>query len=178
MGLVKVALSITSLDPDLARRLEPRASSPSRRLAALRGLAAAGIPSAVMVAPLIPALTDSELEQILTEASSMGAKSAAWILLRLPFETKQLFADWLAHHRPERKEHILSLLRQARGGKLNQSEFGQRFTGSGAYVEMIEQRFRLACRKYGLNRSKTGLRSDLFAPPPRAGDQLALDLAP
>jgi DNA repair photolyase len=175
-GLVRVALSITSLDGDLARRLEPRASSPSKRLMAVRALSDAGIPTLVMAAPLIPALTDGELENILAASAEAGARHAAWILLRLPFETKELFDQWLQHHRPQRRDHVLSLIRQARGGKLNDSAFGQRFTGQGPYVEMIEQRFRLACRKLALNRTRPALRCDLFAAPPRPGDQMAFDL--
>jgi DNA repair photolyase len=177
-GLARVAISITSLDSDLARRLEPRASSPLRRLAALRGLSAAGIPTMVMVAPLIPALTDAEMENILIAAEECGARHAAWILLRLPFETKDLFDQWLAHHRPDRRGHVLSLIRQARGGKLNQSEWGARFTGDGPYIAMIRQRFSLTCRKLGLNQERPALRRDLFKPPPRRGDQMAFDLAP
>jgi DNA repair photolyase len=177
-GLVRVAISITSLDPDLARRLEPRASAPSRRLAALRGLSEAGVPTMVMTAPLIPALTDSEMETILEAAREAGARHAAWTLLRLPFDVKELFEQWLTHHRPERREHVLSLIRQARGGKLNQSEFGKRFTGDGPYVAMIRQRFHLTCKKLGLNTERPPLRTDLFLPPPKAGDQLAFDLGP
>jgi len=176
LGLARVALSITSLEGDLARRLEPRASSPPKRLAAIRALSAEGIPTMVMVAPLIPALTDSELENILAAAADAGAGHAAWILLRLPFETKELFDQWLQHHRPERRDHILSLIRQARAGKLNESAFGQRFTGQGPYVEMIQQRFALTCRKLRLNQGRPALRCDLFAVPPRPGDQLAFDL--
>jgi DNA repair photolyase len=177
-GLVRVGISVTTLDPDLARRLEPRASAPARRLAALRALNQAGVPTMVMVAPLIPALTDAELENILQAAQDCGTRHAAWILLRLPFDTKELFEQWLAHHRPERRDHVLSLIRQARGGKLNQSEFGKRFTGDGPYVAMIRQRFQLACKKLGLDGERAKLRTDLFRLPPRTGDQLALDLGP
>jgi DNA repair photolyase len=180
-GLVSVGISVTSLDGDLARRLEPRASVPAKRLAAIEGLAAAGVPVRVMVAPLIPALTDHELESILTAAAKAGATKATWILLRLPYDIKDLFGQWLEHHRPERAAHILSLVRQARGGKLNDPEFGKRFRGEGPYVEMIGKRFAVACRKLGLNeagRGSTPLRTDLFKPPARAGDQLALDLGP
>jgi len=177
-GLVRVGISVTSLDPDLARRLEPRASAPARRLAALRALNQAGVPTMVMVAPLIPALTDCELENILRAAQDCGTKHAAWILLRLPFDTKDLFEQWLARHRPERRDHVLSLIRQARGGKLNQSDFGKRFTGDGPYMAMIRQRFHVACARLGLNGERPPLRTDLFRPPPRPGDQLALDLGP
>jgi len=178
-GLVSVGISVTTLDSDLARRLEPRASVPAKRLAAIEGLAAAGVPVRVMVAPLIPALTDHELESILSAAAGKGATKATWILLRLPYDIKDLFEQWLDYHRPERAAHILSLVRQARNGKLNDPEFGKRFRGEGAYVEMIGQRFAVACKKLGLNQAARGsspLRTDLFKPPPRAGDQLAFDL--
>ena len=173
-GLVSVALSVTTLDPDLARRLEPRAATPARRLAAVAALAEAGVPTAVMVAPVIPALTDHEMERILAAAAERGASSAAWILLRLPFETKELFEDWLAHHQPDRRSHVLSLLRQSRGGRLNDPRFGRRFAGSGPHAELLAQRFRLAARKLGLDRPRPPLRTDLFAPPPQPGDQLQL----
>jgi DNA repair photolyase len=131
-----------------------------------------------ILAPMIPALTDHEMEAILTTARDAGAKTAGWLLLRLPFETKDLFEQWLTHHRPDRRDHILSLIRQARGGKLNDPQFGRRFVGSGPYVEMFRQRFVLACRKLGLNETRMPVRADLFAPPPQCGDQLVLDLAP
>ena len=175
-GLVSVGLSVTTLDPDLARRLEPRASVPAKRLAAIEGLARAGVPVRVMASPLIPALTDHELESILSDAADRGATMASWILLRLPYDIKDLFEQWLDHHRPERAAHILSLIRQARGGKLNDPEFGKRFRGEGPYVDMIGRRFAVACKKLGLKNSPYGavLRTDLFKPPPRAGDQMAL----
>jgi DNA repair photolyase len=128
-----------------------------------------------MVAPLIPALTDHELESILSIAAEKGATKATWILLRLPYDIKDLFEQWLDYHRPERAAHILSLIRQARNGKLNDPAFGTRFRGEGPYVEMIGQRFAIACRKLGLNQGgRNALRTDLFKPPARAGDQLAL----
>jgi len=178
-GLVNVGISVTTLDSDLARRLEPRASVPAKRLAAIEALADARIPVRVMVSPLIPALTDHELESILTAAAERGATKASWILLRLPYDIKDLFEQWLEHHRPERAAHILSLIRQARGGKLNDPEFGKRFRGEGPYVEMIGKRFAVACKKLGLNHATYGfdmapLRVDLFKPPPKAGDQLGL----
>ena len=178
-GLVNVGISVTTLDSDLARRLEPRASVPAKRLAAIEALADARIPVRVMVSPLIPALTDHELESILAAAAERGATKASWILLRLPYDIKDLFEQWLEHHRPERAAHILSLIRQARGGKLNNAEFGKRFRGEGPYVEMIAKRFAVACKKLGLNQARNGfdmtpLRVDLFKPPPKAGDQLGL----
>jgi DNA repair photolyase len=174
-GLVTAGISVTTLDADLARRLEPRASVPGKRLAAIEGLAAAGVTTRIMVSPIIPALTDHELETILTQGAERGAAKASWILLRLPYETKDLFDQWLDHHRPDRRKHILSLVMQARGGKLNNAEFHKRFLGEGPYVEMIRKRFEVACRKLNLNTVYSSpLRHDLFKPPPRAGDQLAL----
>jgi DNA repair photolyase len=174
-GLVSVALSVTTLDRDLARRLEPRAAVPSRRIAAIGALAAAGIPTSVSVAPVIPALTDHEMECILEAAAAQGASAASWILLRLPFETKALFEDWLQRNAPGRRDHVLGLLRQSRGGRLNDPQFGSRFRGTGAYAEVLETRFRLAARKLGLvNRMHSALRTDLFRPPAKAGDQLTL----
>jgi DNA repair photolyase len=175
-GLARVMISVTTLDGDLARRLEPRASAPQRRLAAIKGLSEAGVPVMVMAAPIIPALTDMELENILQAARENGAQHAGWTLIRLPYDVKELFDQWLAHHRPDRRDHVLSLIRQARGGKLNNSEFKKRFTGDGPYIAMLRQRFHLACRKLDLNLERAPLRSDLFRRPPQAGDQLALDL--
>lgn len=176
-GLASVGISVTTLDGDIARRLEPRASVPAKRLAAIEGLAAAGIPVRVMVSPVIPALTDHELEAILAAGAEKGATRASWILLRLPYQTKELFDQWLEHHQPGRREHVLSLVKQARGGKLNDPGFHSRFVGSGPYVEMLGKRFKIACRKHGLNTTYTvSSRKDLFKPPPKAGDQLTLDL--
>jgi DNA repair photolyase len=173
--LVGVAISVTTLDGDLARRLEPRAPTPARRLAAIETLAKAGIPTAIMVAPVIPALTDHEMERILAAGQRAGAMSAGWTLLRLPFETQQLFTDWLDHHRPARKSHVLGLLEDSRGGGLNDSRFGHRMRGSGPYAELLARRFDVATRKLGLAaRPGRTLRTDLFAPPPRPGDQLSL----
>src|SRR5579859_2688378 len=176
-GLASVGVSVTTLDGDIARRLEPRASVPVKRLAAIEGLASAGIPVRVMVSPVIPALTDHEMESILAAGAEKGATRASWILLRLPYQTKELFEQWLEHHQPGRKEHILSLIRQSRDGKLNNAEFGKRFVGSGPYVEMLGKRFAIACKKHGLNVNyHISGRTDLFKPPPKAGDQLTLDL--
>ena len=178
-GLASVGVSVTTLDGDIARRLEPRASVPAKRLAAIEGLASAGVPVRVMASPIIPALTDHELESILAAGAASGATRASWILLRLPYQTKELFDQWLEHHQPGRREHILSLVRQSREGKLNNTEFGKRFVGSGPYVEMLRKRFEIACRKHGLNMNYTvSSRTDLFKPPPKSGDQLAFDLGP
>jgi len=170
-NLVKAFVSITTLDHRLARTLEPRAASPRRRVDALRALAAAGIPCGVMVAPLIPALTDKTLEAVLEEAAKAGATRAGWILLRLPNEVRPLFKEWLAAHQPQRAEHVISIIRQSRGGRENDPNFGSRMSGSGNFVELIGKRFDLACRRFGLNSeenhmaSRRGLDCSLFRPP-------------
>jgi DNA repair photolyase len=174
-GLASVAVSITTLDRDLARRLEPRAALPTKRLATIGALAKAGIPTAVMVAPVIPALTDGEMEAILAAAANQGVTAAGWTLLRLPFEVKDLFDEWLRRHAPGRHDHVLSLIRQTRNGKLNDSRFGRRFTGNGPMAELLAKRFHLAARKLGLNPTPARiLRTDLFSPPSQPGDQLRL----
>jgi DNA repair photolyase len=178
-NLVKAFISITTLDHKLARTLEPRAASPRRRVDALRALAAAGIPCGVMVAPLIPALTDKSLEAVLEAGAAAGATMAGWILLRLPNEVRPLFKEWLATHQPQRAEHVISIIRQSRGGRENDPNFGSRMTGSGNFVELIDKRFELACRRLGLNSednhmaSRGGLDCSLFKPP-AAGGQLGL----
>lgn len=174
-GLVSVAISLTTLDRDTARRLEPRAAVPLRRLAAIRALTDAGIPTAVSVAPVIPGLTDHELERLLEAAATHGAQSASWTLLRLPRETRELFERWLDHHHPDRRTHVLSLIRQHRRGQLNDAAFGKRFTGEGPWSALLERRFHMACRRFGLSCRHLGpLRTDLFAPPPRPGEQMTL----
>ena len=179
MNLVKVFVSITTLDHKLARTLEPRAASPQRRVDALRALAAAGIPCGVMVAPLIPALTDKSLEDVLEAAATAGASMAGWILLRLPNEVRPLFKEWLATHYPQRADHVISIVRQSRGGRENDPNFGSRMTGSGNFVELIGKRFDLACRRLGLNSeanhmaSREGLDCTLFRPP-SSGGQMGL----
>ena len=176
-GLAAVSLSVTTLDRDLARRMEPRAATPARRLAAIRGLADAGVPAGVMAAPMIPGLNDSELEAILDAAKNAGAVRAGWILLRLPLEVKELFAQWLAEHRPARANKVLSLIRQSRDGALYKAEFGKRMRGSGAYAELLNRRFKAACSRLGLNEARaaeTRLNTSLFQPPAQQGDQLSL----
>ena len=174
-GLVKAFVSITTLDQKIARTLEPRAASPQRRVDTLRALASAGIPCGVMVAPLIPALTESTLEAILEAAAGAGASMAGWILLRLPNEVRPLFKEWLAAHYPQRADHVMSLIRQSRGGRENDPRFGARMSGSGNFVELIAKRFDLACRKFGLNSeenhmaSRGGLDCTQFRPPSAAG---------
>src|SRR5579883_1975046 len=173
-GLAGVGISVTSLDPALARVMEPRAPRPDRRLATIRALAAAGIPTAVMTAPMIPAINDAELERLLEAGVAHGATSASYVLLRLPLEIKELFTEWLEAHFPERAKHVLSLVRGMRGGKLYDAEFGSRFTGQGPYAELIRKRFRLACRRLGIDKRDWKLDRTRFAPPPRKGDQLML----
>ncbi|MBU0725716.1 MAG: PA0069 family radical SAM protein [Alphaproteobacteria bacterium] len=177
--LVSVFLSITTLDRDLARSMEPRAATPPRRLEALRLLSQAGIPVGVMAAPMIPALNDHELESILEAAVEAGARSASYVLLRLPLEIKDLFADWLTAHQPGRAKHVLSLVRDTRGGALYRSDFGTRMRGEGPYAQLLEQRFRAAVRRYGLNRHRWDLDLSQFSVPPladgaEAGGQLTL----
>jgi DNA repair photolyase len=173
-GLVKVALSVTTLDPVLARRMEPRASTPEKRLAAIKTLAEAGIPTTVMVAPIIPGLNDAEIETILTRAHAMGAREAGYVMLRLPLELRDLFSEWLLEHYPSKFRHVLSLVRSVRDGKIYDATFGKRMTGSGPYAWMIGRRFETAAANLGFSKTRTKLRSDLFIPPPRLGEQLQL----
>jgi len=174
-GLVSVHVSVTSLDPELKRTLEPRAASASARLRMIERLAAAGVPVGALIAPVIPALTDHELEAIVERVAAAGAKSAGYVLLRLPFEVAGLFVEWLEAHYPERARHVMSLVRQSRGGKDYDSTWGARMRGSGQFAELIENRFRLACRRYGLDRRREdALRTDGFRLLPREGDQMGL----
>jgi DNA repair photolyase len=173
-GLVQVLVSVTSLDPGLARRMEPRATAPHRRLETIRRLAQEGIPVAVLVAPVIPALTDGELEAILGAARKAGAGSAGYVLLRLPREVKGLFEDWLAQHQPGRAEHVMSLLRQMHGGQEYDARYGRRMRGEGPYAKLLSRRFMLACRRLGLAARRTPLDCTRFRVPPGRGDQLSL----
>ncbi len=173
-NLVKVALSVTTLDAGLARAMEPRAATPMRRLEALRQLSAAGVPTAVMVAPVIPALNDTEIERILDCAAAAGAKEAGYILLRLPLEVRDLFREWLQANYPHREEHVFKLIRDMRGGKDYDSTWGKRMTGSGPYAWMIGRRFEMACEKFGLNRSRATLTTKRFRAPRRENAQLSL----
>jgi DNA repair photolyase len=172
--LVQVFISLTTLDRTLARQLEPRAAAPQRRLETIRRLAAAGIPVGVLTAPMIPALNDPEMETLLEAARDAGARRAGYVLLRLPHEVKDLFKEWLAQHAPLKAEHVMSLVRQARGGKENDPNFGRRMRGQGEYAQLIARRFRLACQRLGLNQDDRPLDSSRFAPPAASGDQLAL----
>ncbi len=171
--LVHVDVSITTLDPDLARRMEPRASTPGRRLAAVEALAKAGIPVGVNVSPVISGLTDHEIEAIVAAAALAGAIGASSILVRLPHEVKTLFEAWLAEHYPHRASRILSLIRQCRGGRLNDPDFSTRMKGSGPIAELIRRRFRTACKRHGLNERGYPTRTDLFRAPSPNG-QLTL----
>ncbi|MBD3609946.1 MAG: PA0069 family radical SAM protein [Gammaproteobacteria bacterium] len=171
---VSVAISVTSLDHDLSRRLEPRAASPKRRLQTIRTLSDAGIPVGVLTAPVIPALNDSEIESILSEIASAGAQWAEYILLRLPHEVKSLFEGWLQQHRPLKATYVMNLIRDMRGGKAYASQFGQRMTGTGNHAELLAQRYKLACKKYGLERRDISLDNSLFRTPEQVGEQLAL----
>ena len=164
-GLAEAAISITSLDNDLTRTLEPRAAAPHRRLKTIENLSRAGVPTTVLVAPIIPAVTDSEIEDILKNARDSGAIHAGYVMLRLPHELKEVFDDWLNQHMPMRAKKVLSHLRQLHGGKLYDSTFHSRQRGRGVYAEMIASRFRLACKRLGLNKSPHNLRTDFFRPP-------------
>jgi DNA repair photolyase len=173
-GLVKVALSVTTLDGKLARAMEPRASTPKRRLDAVRQLADAGIPTGLMVAPVIPALNDHEIEAILKAGARMGAREAGYVMLRLPLEIKDLFAEWLEDVTPNRAQRVMKVIRDMRGGKDYDAEWGKRMTGAGPYAWTISRRFALAMERYGLSRQRLPLRTDLFEVPGGAPKQLAL----
>ncbi len=163
--LVRVLVSVTTLDAGLARRMEPRAATPARRLHAIAELARAGVPAGVMAAPMIPGLNDSEMERILEAASRAGARHAGYVLLRLPHELRQLFEDWLTTHVPDRARHVLSLIRQTRAGALYDARFHHRFTGHGAYADLLVQRFDRAARQWGLNEVHEKLDCTRFSVP-------------
>jgi DNA repair photolyase len=173
-NLVKVAVSVTTLDPKLARVMEPRAATPSRRLEALRQISAAGVPASVMVAPVIPALNDTEIERILDSAAAVGVREAGYVLLRLPLEVRDLFREWLMANFPDRYRHVFKLIRETRGGKDYDSSFGKRMTGGGPVAWMIGRRFELACEKLGFNKARTRLATEHFDPPRSGPDQLSL----
>src|SRR6266850_662495 len=174
--LVSVMVSITSLTNDIKRTLEPRAASPQARLRVVEQLARAGIPVGVLIAPVIPAITDHEMEDILAAAKEAGAGSAGYVLLRLPHEVKILFREWLAEHYPDRATHVMSLINQTRGGKDYDAEFGQRMSGTGPYAELLRTRFELALRKCGFDsaRDRHELEVSLFRPPTPDQSQLTL----
>jgi DNA repair photolyase len=163
--LVRVHLSVTTLDPRLARVMEPRAATPARRLQAVAELTRAGVPAGVLAAPMIPGLNDAELEKILEAAAAAGARHAGYILLRLPLELRQMFDAWLQTHFPDRARHVLSLIRQTRAGELNDSRFHHRFTGHGPYADLLGQRFDKASRRLGFDEARTPLDCTRFAVP-------------
>ncbi|MBS3648306.1 PA0069 family radical SAM protein [Pseudaminobacter sp. 19-2017] len=161
-GLAKVALSVTTLDRMLARTMEPRASTPAKRLEAIRALSEAGVPASVMVAPVVPGLNDHEIERILDSAAHAGAREAGYVILRLPLEVSPIFKDWLLRNYPDRYRHVMSLIRSMRDGKDYDSEWGKRMKGSGPYAWQISRRIEIAAKRLGLNQERTQLRTDLF----------------
>ncbi len=169
-----VYLSITTLDPELARRMEPRAPTPSRRLEALYALDEAGVPGGVLFSPVIPGLNDMELERILEAVARAGGRTAGYLLLRLPHEVQQLFREWLDTHYPARAEKVLGRLREMRGGRLNDPRFGSRMRGHGTHADLLRCRFETARRRLGLSRRGPELDSSQFRVPRQAGDQLRL----
>ncbi|MBA4799324.1 MAG: PA0069 family radical SAM protein [Rhizobiales bacterium] len=173
-GLVKVGISVTTLDRKLARTMEPRASTPAKRLEAIKALSEAGIPVAVMMAPVIPALNDHEIERILDSGKAAGASEASYVLLRLPLEVSPLFRDWLLQNYPDRYRHVMSLVRSMRDGKDYDAEFGKRMKGAGPYAWQISRRFEMATKRLGLMRRSLHLREDLFVSPNSDGVQLSL----
>ena len=173
-GLAKVALSVTTMDRMLARTMEPRASTPTKRLEAIRQLTDAGIPASVMVAPIIPGLTDAEMERILDSARAAGAREAGYVVLRLPLEVSPIFKDWLLRHYPDRYRHVMSLIRSMRDGKDYDSEWGKRMKGAGPYAWQIGRRFELTARRLGLNLERRALRTDQFVAAARENEQLML----
>ena len=177
-GLVSVAISITTLDAETKRSLEPRTASPLARLRAVRELNAAGVPTGVMVAPIIPAITDHEMEAILEAAAEAGAHWAAYVLVRLPYEIKDLFRDWLTEHFPDRAAHVMSLIQDMRGGRDNDPRFGTRMRGTGPIAEILRSRFKLACKRLDLNSGSREMpeNTHLFTPPVVEGSQFQLDL--
>jgi len=172
--LVKVAISVTTLDPKLARVMEPRASTPPRRLEALRELVKAGVPASILVAPVIPALNDAEIERILQRVAETGVRHAGYVLLRLPLELRDLFREWLIENFPDRYRHVISLIRQTRGGKDYDSTWGKRMTGSGPIAWMIGRRFEVACERLGFNLTSVKTTTAHFQQPRPAAEQLDL----
>ena len=177
-NLVRVYLSITTLNPALARAMEPRAATPVRRLHVIAELTRAGVPAGVLAAPMIPGLNDAEMEKILEASSRAGARYGGYILLRLPHELRAMFEDWLNTHYPDRAKHVLSLIRETRAGALNESRFHHRFSGQGVYADLLLRRFSRAARQWGLDEVREGLNCTLFAAPgekaPRETAQMSL----
>ncbi|MEO0981873.1 MAG: PA0069 family radical SAM protein [Pseudomonadota bacterium] len=175
-GLVRVGVSITTLDRTLARKMEPRAATPARRFETVKALSEAGVPTTVMTAPIIPALNDPEIETLLETAADNGAGAAGFVMLRLPHELKDLFHEWLAEHYPDRAAKVINLLREMRGGADYDSRWFERGRGRGPYAEMIARRFARAARRLKLDKPRPPLRTDLFRPPPPDPAQLQLDV--
>lgn len=173
-GLVRVAISLTTLDRHFARAMEPRATTPARRVETMRTLSQAGIPVSVMTAPIIPALNDHEIENLLEASHAAGATGAGYVLLRLPLELRDLFREWLLAHYPGKLRHVMSMVQSTRGGRDYIPDFASRQKGTGLYAELIGQRHKLACMRLGLGRKYPKLRTDLFTPPTRPGQQLSL----
>ena len=174
LGLVHVGLSVTSMDHILSRKMEPRASTPEKRLEAIRLLAAAGVPTGIMAAPMIPAINDMEMERILDAGAAQGAQWAGMVLLRLPGEVREIFREWMLRHYPDRVKHVMSLVRDTRGGKDYNAAWGERMRGEGAYATLMQQRFARAKERFGLDRKLPALRTDLFTPPAIEDNQLSL----
>jgi DNA repair photolyase len=172
--LVKVAISVTTLDPKLARAMEPRASTPRRRLEALRQLVKAGVPASTLVAPVIPAINDAEIERILEAVAETGVRNAGYVLLRLPLELRDLFKEWLSENFPDRVQHVFKLIRDTRGGKDYDSTWGKRMTGAGPVAWMIGRRFEVACERLGFNVTSAQTTTRHFRPPQPASAQLDL----
>jgi DNA repair photolyase len=172
--LVKVAVSVTTLDAKLARTMEPRAPTPPRRLETLRQLIKAGVPTSVLVAPIIPAINDAEIERILEAVAAAGVRNAGYVLLRLPLEIRDLFSEWLKENFPDRHNHVFRLIRDTRGGKDYDSSFGKRMTGSGPVAWMIGRRFEVACERLGFNKTSVKTTTEHFRPPRPPAEQLAL----
>ena len=176
LGLVRVYFSIATLDQEIARRMEPRAAAPARRLEAIQRVTTAGVPAGVLVAPVVPALTDKDIEAVLEAAAAAGASDAGYVLLRLPREVRDLFVEWLEQHYPLRAKHVMSLLQQMREGKDNDPEFGTRMRGTGLFADLIRRRFESAARRLHLNSKRSALDCRLFRVPAPTTGQLQLDL--
>lgn len=171
---VQVFISITTLDHDLARKLEPRATAPQRRMESLRRLSAAGVATGVMFAPVIPVINESELEKVLESAAEAGVSHAGYVMLRLPHEVKDLFREWLENHYPDRASHVMSLVNDIRGGRDNDPQFGSRMRGQGVFAELIRHRFQKTCRRLGLKRQRYELDTCQFTPPAQDKNQMSL----
>jgi len=175
-GLARVVISLTTFEPRLSRAMEPRAAAPKRRVGMIRALAQAGVPVGVNVSPIIPGLTEPEIERLVQAAAEAGAGHASYTLLRLPLEVSPLFQDWLAREMPDRAQRVMGKVRETHGGRDYDPAWGKRLKGEGVHAKLIARRFELACRRFGLAREPRRLRCDLFQVPPERGDQLSLGL--